>query len=438
MHKILLVTIGVLSFQILAYSQRQTSSPYSRFGYGEMFVPSLGNSQMGSISNGIRTNTSINFCNPANHSAVKKETFLFQIGSGYTVRNIIEDTNSVHFYNTGIDYFAFSFPVIAEKWGSSIGLLPFNSVGYSFFGSDTLANYYFMGDGGINQIVWGNGFTPFKGFSIGFNAAYLFGKTNYTSLVELKNIDDAYHTKKLTEYKTNGILWDFGFQYQYKINENNSVTIGATYRDKQTVGYNKTNFLGSYNEELINSSIKKNKKTINTSYALVSEIDTVLLATDEKLKTDIPQQISFGLGYKKTDKITCGIDAGYQNWNQIYVYKQTNPLLDKKKFIRAGIEYIPDYRSSKYLQKLPYRLGVHYSELPVAYYSENSLIQPTDLGCSIGTDFLLKQTANSLSVSVDFGLRADSENTDALHEKYCICKLQVNLKETWFFKRKID
>ena len=34
----------------------------------------------------------------------------------------------------------------------------------------------FIGDGGINEIYWGNAFKLFKGFSIGVNVSYIFGK----------------------------------------------------------------------------------------------------------------------------------------------------------------------------------------------------------------------------------------------------------------------
>ena len=438
MHKYLVISIGLLLIQTASFAQRQTSSPYSRFGYGEITLPSLQFSEMGSVSNGIRSNSSINFVNPAHHSAIKKETFLFQIGAGYTYRNVSQNTTNASFFNTGLDYFAFAFPIISEKWGSAIGLVPFNSVGYSFYSSDSLANYYYMGDGGINQLVWGHSFTPIKNLSLGFNASYLFGKTNYTSLIEIKNIENAYHTKKYTEYKTNGILWDFGVQYKYEINDLHSVTIGATYRDKQTVGYERTNFLGSYNEELISSNIKKNKKTIQTSYAVLTEIDTVNYTTIPDLRTDIPQQISFGIGYKLVDKLTCGIDAGYQNWENIYVYKKYNPDLLNKEFIRAGIEYTPNYRSTNYFKKLPYRAGFHYTNLPISFESENEINEPVEIGFSLGTDLLLRQTSNSLSVSAEFGKRGDLDAIHGIQEKYCIVKLHINLKETWFFQRKID
>ena len=439
MHKLKLASLFfLLGMCLQGYSQRITTSPLSRYSYGDMYVPSLNFSQMGGIGNGIRSSRQINFVNPANHSAINKETFLFEVGTGSTIRNIEQDGLSASIYNTGIEYFALAFPVISQKWGTAIGLVPFNSIGYSINAEDSLATYNYTGTGGINQLVLGNSFTLVKGLSVGFHASYLFGTTRYSSFVAIPNEKDSYNTRKYSEYKSNGLLWDFGLQYQYKLDDTKTLTFGATYRDKQTIGYSKTTFLGSYYAYELTSNIKKNKRTKTSVYTAITEIDTVEFTTVSDLRTDIPQQISVGLGFEIQDKLRVGVDAGYQNWNSIYVYKQTNKDLSKENFVKAGIEFIPNKRSTNYIKRIPIRVGGHYNDLPISYTFQGSQMRPKEFGITFGTELFLKQTANSLNVSFDLGKRGDFTNSKSLIESFCIMKMQINLQETWFFQRKID
>jgi hypothetical protein len=90
------------------------------------------------------------------------------------------------------------------------------------------------------------------------------------------------------------------------------------------------------------------------------------------------------------------------------------------------------------IQKIPYRIGLQYNELPISYTFNNTLLKPIDFGISFGSEFLLKQTANSLAVSVITGRRGDISSAQSLQELYTMIKLQINLKETWFLQRKID
>ena len=76
----------------------------------------------------------------------------------------------------GLDYINMQFPIV-RGLGASIGLLPYSSVGYAF-GNDINNGYASRsGSGSINQLYAGLGYSPFRGFSIGANFAYLFGTT---------------------------------------------------------------------------------------------------------------------------------------------------------------------------------------------------------------------------------------------------------------------
>ncbi|HRS18927.1 MAG TPA: hypothetical protein P5243_05450 [Bacteroidales bacterium] len=434
--KIIVLLLSVASIQ--AFAQRSTTSLYSRYGYGELYIPSCNFVQMGNVANGIRSAKQIQFINPAHNTAIEKETFLFQVGSGYSYRNFAQQNQHVSKIDAGIEYMAMAFAVIPKKWGMAAGIVPFNTVGYEIQAADSLAQYTYSGKGGINQFIWSNSISPVKGLSIGANASLLFGKTIYTSNAKVLVDEFSYYTRKQQIYDAKGFMWDAGLQYTYPINDKSSVTFGATYRNKQTFSFHKQSYLGTYNVlEQIDVN-KKKRKTITTVYESYTEIDTLHNIITRNIESDIPQQVSFGIGYSIQDKFTGAFDCGYSNWNSVSVWGKPSIYTGNAKFARLGVEFIPDKRGASYFKKIPYRIGLQYNELPISYTFNNTLLKPIDFGISFGSEFLLKQTANSLAVSVITGRRGDISSAQSLQELYTMIKLQINLKETWFLQRKID
>ena len=53
-------------------------------------------------------------------------------------------------------------------------------------------DYIYSGNGGLNQVAWSNGFTPFKNFSIGINAFYYFGKIYHSNSIDFDDKTGAF------------------------------------------------------------------------------------------------------------------------------------------------------------------------------------------------------------------------------------------------------
>ncbi len=445
MKKYSYILISVVSFFCVtsAFAQRQVSSPFSRFGYGELFEPSMVFAQMGGVANGLRSTNHMNFVNAAHHSAIAKETFLFEVGAGYTGRQVRKGAQSAIFHNVGIEYFTMAFPIIPQRWGMAFGLLPFSSIGYEFveFDNSLGARYDYTGDGGINQLKWGNAVTVFKNFSLGVNASFVFGNSTYKSMVSFPDITELvqvsqstyadevfYRTMKTTQYNTTGFYFDFGAQYVWKYNEKESLIFGATYQHKSSLKYDEIAKL---------SSFKRRYDTQNDSDFEDIPQDTISEEFSESLSTDLPQRISFGVGYE-SPKIKAGVDFGWQQWKNVSVFENDYSHLETKKFLKMGLEYTANSISTSYFKRLPYRVGLHIAEIPV-FYSINTVdYKPIDFGVTLGTEFFLRQSANSFNISFDIGRRGEVPFSNTLYEKYVIMKLKVNLKERWFFKQKID
>lgn len=416
-------TIIVLLFiASVSFAQRQTTSPFSRYGYGDIFPQTNAYHQsMAGVSVGICNPVQINFSNPASQAFIRKETFLFNVELGGNFRKMKENNLSANSSSVGIESFSLAFPIIPNRWGMAVGLLPFNSVGYEMSYSDNNSEYFYSGDGGMNQVIFSTGIQLFKGCAIGGNFSYIFGETNYTGENYFEESASFYSRKEL-EYKAKGFLWNLGIQYNYEFAEDKILAIGASYRMQQDISYDETKYFGSY----ITGGVTETQK------------DTVVLTTTEDLKTEVPMELSLGLSYRTNNKWLIAVDAGIQDWNQLSIYGTIDENLKRTKFFKVGCELVPDYRSTKYFKRMPIRFGVRYSELPIVYQFDGQTEQAMEMAISLGTQIRSKQTQNSLTLGLEGGFRGNTNLAKSLQETFLLCKLNVTLQESWFKKRKID
>src|SRR3546814_14350167 len=82
---------------------------------------------MGGLSQGMRSPVDINISNPASYAAIRLTTFEAGLFGG--VRGLSKAGMSQTNHAFGLSYISLAFPV-SQKWGSSVGLLPFSNVGY--------------------------------------------------------------------------------------------------------------------------------------------------------------------------------------------------------------------------------------------------------------------------------------------------------------------
>ncbi|HOO19502.1 MAG TPA: hypothetical protein PK296_04870, partial [Paludibacteraceae bacterium] len=116
----------------LSYSQNNTNSPYTRFGYGEINDNHNGEQRaMGGVAMGVRSSASINSVNPASYSVVDSMTFMFDMGASLLVSNFSSGNNKKTTFTGNLDYLTIQFP-LAKKIGVSAGIQPYSFSGYNF------------------------------------------------------------------------------------------------------------------------------------------------------------------------------------------------------------------------------------------------------------------------------------------------------------------
>ena len=104
-----LIVIGFLlfPFTILAQFNNNTSSPYSRYGLGELHSYSFGRSTaMGGASIASRYETQINLANPASYTAIDSLGFMFEFGIDGKASNFTNDVGSAYQSDVNFQYFA--------------------------------------------------------------------------------------------------------------------------------------------------------------------------------------------------------------------------------------------------------------------------------------------------------------------------------------------
>lgn len=417
MYKSIIVVFLLIATNFFSFAQNSYFSPYSRYGIGDIADKNFGQSKaMGKTSVALRDNEHLNINNPASYSALDTLNFIFEVGYFNKFTNYSTSTQSIKKNDASLSYITMGFPV-TKWWYSSIGLLPYSTVGYSIKTADAIplldsANYEYVGSGGINRFYIGNSLKIFKNFSIGANISYLFGSlVNYKSVI----FTDDLHAFDYFYWDTthvSDLFFDFGFQYSKKLKNDQAITFGGTFNNKNN----------------INASRSQLIKT-----RLATSVSTIKDTEEEKGNLEFPMSIGFGVSYTKNNKFIFVADYIQQKWSDSKFFDVSDSLSDSQ-LISAGIEFIPNHNSlNNYFNRIRYRLGGYYSNSYINVFDN----QINDFGITFGFGFPLRKTKTSFNLSFELGQKGTITN-NLIKEKYANICLNLTLHDFWFFKRKIE
>ena len=212
-----------------------SNSPYSRYGFGLLNPRTGAYATAGGPVIAFSNGRDVNFANPASYAAIDSLTFLFDIGMSLQNANLNESGRKVNARNAFIDYITMGFRA-TRGLGFSLGLVPYSTIGYkttsetqmqTITGEVTETDAY-EGSGGLHEAYVGMGWKPFKSFSIGVNAGYLWGYNEHS--VGATFSDAGISTRqRMYESDIRTYKLDFGLQYTQRLNARNALTFGFTY-----------------------------------------------------------------------------------------------------------------------------------------------------------------------------------------------------------------
>lgn len=420
--RILLAIVFVFISGAVLYAQLSTSSPYSRFGIGDLSFKGLGrNMSLGHTGIGNQSVYNINPINPASYSAFNMNTFIFEVGAIHNFTNSKTEENHWYTNNTNLDYLVAGFAV-KKWWGTSFGLQPISSIGYQINTSDSLfvddgytnISHTYAGEGGLNRFYWGNAFQPIKNLSLGFNLAYNFGSTDRISETSISEIGYSSITGEKHRYLIKGFNYNLGIQFcDSLLSKKDSTlskliyTLGFTYENESK--------LNSFNTQQIIREIAMNGNSI---------YDTIVNDTISKGKITLPQTMGFGLSLKFNQKLTFSADYTIENWSNILNFDDSYSLFNSSA-IGLGLEYCKNEEKNS----LRYRIGGYYKN---TYLNLNSH-QIKQYGGTFGIGIPI--TSSIINLGLEAGIRGTTDFS-LVEETYILFNLNVSVYDMWFVKSK--
>ncbi|MBR1809286.1 MAG: hypothetical protein IJ776_07860 [Paludibacteraceae bacterium] len=384
-------------------AQNSTSSPYSRFGLGELNdnVPGALRA-MGGVGTGMRDKRVINPSQPASFSVVDSTTFMFDLGLSAMWSNYGDATGTRNKANGNLEYLTMQMPFFWKYIGFSVGVLPYSQVGYDL--TDSVKNVphryskTYSGQGGITQVYGGLSFNIVNWVALGASVYYMFGNTVNNRVLTFSETTLS-SVSQTTTLRVSDVRFRYGAQFFHTFAEKHSVVLGATFENKS-----------KFNAKL-------------TTLETVTS-DTIPLGDNEY---DLPMMYSVGASYTYANRLTIGADYTMTDWSNA-LYKSEKGALRSRMKISVGAEYCHNPYGKRYIERMPFRLGMNISDSYV------KSITAKDFSVSLGVGFPLRNVATVINTSLEYGHRG---TTGVLQENYLRLTINASISENWFFKRRL-
>ncbi|MBQ8064074.1 MAG: hypothetical protein IJ200_00265 [Prevotella sp.] len=425
--------LGCLLTAVVATSSMaqvsSTVSPYSQYGLGVLAEQSQGfNRAMGGLSMGLRDGKLVNFQNPASYSAVDSLTMLFDMGLSGQITHYEEKGKKLNANTGNFDYGVGLFRLF-PKIGVSFGIVPYSNIGYEYSSQQSVGNSAdvvtetHQGSGGFSQAFVGIGWEFLKGFSVGANVSYFWGR--YDKSVSLVS-SDAYVNTQTKTYSSSVSSYkiDLGLQWQQALNKDNMLTVGAAVG----IGHD----LGA-------------EATLVTA---TTSTDATLTPDTMRVDKAFSLPFTFGVGATLVHKqrLTVGLDYQLQKWGSLKYpmlneatnrYENMSGLMnDRHKFV-AGLDWIPDPNpmNRKFFRRIHYRLGASYA---TPYYNIQGADGPKEFSLSAGFGIPLVNSWGNRTVLNISAQWVHASASSLVTENSFRINIGLTFNERWFAKWKVD
>ncbi|MBR4135962.1 MAG: hypothetical protein IKU03_06110 [Bacteroidales bacterium] len=413
-----LLCVAVVS----VYAQNGISQPYSYFGVGIINKNANGTlDAMGGTAIAMQDPYTINFRNPASYAAFDSLSFVGDVGASIVSSTLKQGSLIQKNSHARPDYIAIGLPV-TRHWRTSVGLVPFSSVGYDVTDKRTIdsignVSYDYSGTGGLYQLYWGNAFRICKGLSIGLNTSYLFGHLSHVSNTAFEG-SNFLNSVINDDIRVNGIHLTAGIQYFFRIKEKHRIGLGVTYSNSAYV-WTKEDLLINY---------------YTGSYSVVTTYDTILHSNQKQANLRIPQSVGAGISYSFNNSLIVAADVSWHNWAE-FKYLNFTDSMTNSITSSLGVQYVPDPISTKFFKRMAFRAGVKYStgELVLRNRAIN------ELGVTLGIGFPLTtfNTHSSLSLMFEYG-KMGTLADNLIKQNYFRLGLNFTLQERWYQRKKLE
>ncbi|MFZ1808361.1 MAG: hypothetical protein WAU36_14115 [Cyclobacteriaceae bacterium] len=414
--------ILLIAFSPLESIGQAAKTPFSSFGIGETFGNGLTHNQ-GMAGLGISNPEywHLNNVNPA--LLVFNTITVFEAGFVGEQRTAKGVNASEKAGSGNLNYLAMGFPIKRNKWGMSVGLMPYSSVNYQLNYQDEIVNstetvnVVESGSGGVNQLYWSNGVSLHPNVSVGFKGTYYFSAivNQFASTLTESNQLVQYATNIYDRQSFGGIGFSGGASFHKDSigRKDFRINVGLVY-----------DFNSDINTKFYQRLERRNTTGIIDSTTTVNNIPST---------TTIPQSIGAGISFGKELQWLVGADFTYVDYTN---FRDFNGSLAGGKSgwqFALGGKITPDAGSiSNYLKRMTYQTGISLSEAP--YLINGNALK--DFGINFGLTLPVSRIS-SLDLAIKVGKRGNLQ-TNTIEENYFKLYFGVTFNDQWFIKRRFD
>ncbi|MBB4800447.1 long-subunit fatty acid transport protein [Flavobacterium nitrogenifigens] len=406
--KVIISACLLISF--VSFAQQGTASPYSFFGIGDVrFKGTLENRSMAGVAV-EQDSIHLNIENPASYASLFQTTFT--VGGTFATSNLKTSSQSEKAQRSTFDYLALGIPM--GKFGASFGLIPVTSVGYKILNDNSATegavSSQLDGKGGVNKVYFGLAYKITKGWNIGADAQYNFGKITTTTVEGISGVQNS--TAEVNTSELSGMNFSIGTMYQKKIYKKMSIFSSLSY-----------SFGGDLNSE--------NTRVISVQ----GDPDPYVYPVDPKT-LKIPSKLSIGLGVGEARKWLVGANMAFQETGQLenYYNQAENVKYESYSKYSIGGYYLPNYNSfTSYMSRITYRAGLKYEKIGLIVNNESI----KDVGMTLGAGIPIPGSYSNVNFGIEFGKRG-TVSSNLVQENYVNFSLSFSFNDRWFVKSKFQ
>lgn len=405
-----------------ASGQSDLSSPYSRFGLGDIATssPNPIMKGMGGISNAISGPALLNPVNPASYANIDSLAFIFDAAfymknSTYTSGKLSENGSNSSFNYASVGISA------TKRWKFGLGVMPYSNREYnviteSYDEVTGAHNVAYEGSGGLNRVFFANGVKITDDLSVGVTVSYIFGTLFDNTSVYYPDSTYFINGKRSIDMRVNDFKFEYGVLYRLPI-PNYNVNVGVRYSQGANIASKRDLFIRNMFKGFGNQ--------------VENPIDTLLYVENENVNIKVPHGFGVGVTIDKGEGWMLGADFNWDGWKG-FTMNGANDSIQNSWNLAVGASYKPETTSlSKYYKKITYRAGFHYDQ--TYYYVYGKSINK--YGVTLGASFPMPRSLTSLNVALEFGSMGTIQN-DLVRETYISLSVSMSIFDRWFVKKK--
>lgn len=418
--KYFLLSLIVIVLNVNVDAQSDLSTPYSRFGLGDIYTssPSTMLKGMGGVANAMSDHCLLNPNNPAAYASIDTLSFLFD--AGFYIKTATFSTNklSESGSNASFDYASVGLSA-TKRWKIGLGIMPYTNREYNVItehhnlGSYNIA---FQGEGGLNRVFFANGLKITDDLSVGITASFIFGTLFDNTTIYYPDSTYFLNGKRSIEMRVNDFKFDYGVIYRLPINKYD-IAIGLTYSQGSNISSKRDIFIRNMFKGYNNLA--------------ESPIDTLKYIENENVSIKIPQGFGAGIKFDNKKGFVVGADFNWAAWEG-FSMNGINDSLQNSWNVAIGCSYKPESTSiSKYYKKITYRAGFHFDQTYYNIYGQSI----NRYGITLGAGIPVPRSLTSFNIALEFGTMGTVKN-NLVKESYFNISISMSIYDRWFVKKR--